>query len=67
MEGRDLEIEEEESTLSPSSPSSATHFRIFDELELLEFKDKYVIRAINSPDQGFSANRFDGDIQPLNS
>ncbi|KAL2902087.1 Phosphoinositide phosphatase SAC8 [Bienertia sinuspersici] len=61
MEEKELEIEEE------SSPLSATRFQSFDELELLEFKDKYVIRAIRSPDQGFSANRFDGDIQPLSS
>lgn len=61
MEEREIGIKEE------PSPSSATNFRLFDEMELLEFKDKYVIRRINSPNEGFSANRFDGDIQPLNS
>ncbi|XP_019104749.1 phosphoinositide phosphatase SAC8 isoform X1 [Beta vulgaris subsp. vulgaris] len=61
MEEREIGIKDE------SSPSSATNFRLFDEMELLEFKDKYVIRRISSPNEGFSANRFDGDIQPLNS
>ncbi|KNA23363.1 hypothetical protein SOVF_025480 [Spinacia oleracea] len=62
MEDGEIGIEEE------SSPSSTIpHFRVFDEMELLEFKDKYVIRAVNSPNRGFSANRFEGDIQPLTS
>ncbi|XP_057525303.1 phosphoinositide phosphatase SAC8 isoform X3 [Amaranthus tricolor] len=60
-------IEEEFSSSLSTPPLSATNFRLFDEMELLEFKDKFVIRAVTSPDHGFSANFFNGDIQPLHS
>lgn len=60
---REVEIEDDP---SPSSPSpSSGHFKLFDQLELLEFEDKYVIRAAGCTNQGFSISRFDGDIQPL--
>lgn len=68
MEERETEIEEESSPASPPPPSTSTpHFRLYDQMELLEFKDKYVIRAVDSPHQGFSADRYDGNIHPLNS
>uniref|UniRef100_A0A7C9E1L3 SAC domain-containing protein n=1 Tax=Opuntia streptacantha TaxID=393608 RepID=A0A7C9E1L3_OPUST len=60
---REVEIENDPSPPSPS-PSSG-HFKLFDQLELLEFEDKYVIRAVGCTNQGFSISRFDGDIQPL--
>lgn len=60
---REVEIEDDP---SPSSPSpSSGHFKLFDQLELLEFEEKYVIRAVGCTNQGFSISRFDGDIQPL--
>ncbi|XP_021744899.1 phosphoinositide phosphatase SAC8-like isoform X2 [Chenopodium quinoa] len=62
MEEKEIGVEEE----SPTS-SATPNFRLINEMELLEFKDKYVIRAVNSPNQGFSASRLDGDIQPLSS
>uniref|UniRef100_A0A803MK73 SAC domain-containing protein n=1 Tax=Chenopodium quinoa TaxID=63459 RepID=A0A803MK73_CHEQI len=62
MEEKEIGVEEE----SPTS-SATPNFRLIDKMELLEFKDKYVIRAVNSPNQGFSASRLDGHIQPLTS
>lgn len=63
-----MEITEEDpSPFLPSPSSSSGHFKIFDKMELLEFKDKYIVRALDSSHQGFSVSRFDGDIQPLNS
>ncbi|GFY83787.1 SAC domain-containing protein 8 [Actinidia rufa] len=46
-------------------PSSG-HFKLWSELELHEFHDKLVIKAIESPNQGFSISRSDGQIEPLN-
>lgn len=64
---REVEIEDDPSpsSLSPSSSSSTGHFKLFDQLELLEFEDKYVIRAVGCTNHGFSISRFDGDLQPL--
>ena len=65
-----MEITEDDPSpfLPPPPPSSSSgHFKIFDKMELLEFKDKYIIRALDSSHKGFSISRFDGDIQPLNS
>lgn len=63
-----MEITEDDpSPFLPPPSSSSGHFKIFDQMELLEFKDKYIIRALASSHQGFSISRFDGDIQPLNS
>ncbi|PSS34692.1 Phosphoinositide phosphatase [Actinidia chinensis var. chinensis] len=42
------------------------HFKLWSELELHEFRDKFVIKAVESPDQGFSISRSDGQIEPLN-
>ncbi|GAY32017.1 hypothetical protein CUMW_000120 [Citrus unshiu] len=45
---------------------SSGRFKLHDQLELLEFKDQYVIKSVESPDQGFSIDRRDGNIEPLN-
>uniref|UniRef100_A0A7C8ZJA2 Uncharacterized protein n=1 Tax=Opuntia streptacantha TaxID=393608 RepID=A0A7C8ZJA2_OPUST len=68
MDEKEVEITEENpSPLVPPPSSSSGHFKLFDKMELLEFKDKYIIKALDSSQQGFSISRFDGDIQPLNS
>ncbi|KAI3447792.1 hypothetical protein Pfo_004457 [Paulownia fortunei] len=41
-------------------------FKLWSELELKEFTDKFVIKSVESPDQGFSISRFDGNIGELN-
>lgn len=48
------------------SPSTSTHFKLWSELELHEFQNKFVIRSVESPDQGFSIARSDGCIEELN-
>jgi hypothetical protein len=55
-----------EITPSPSPPPSG-RFKLFDQLELQEFSDKYVIKSVESPNRGFSISRLHGDIQPLNN
>lgn len=55
-----------EITPSPSPPPSG-RFKLFDQLELQEFNDKYVIKSVESPNRGFSISRLHGDIQPLNN
>ena len=45
--------------------SSSGGFRLYDQLELQEFQDKFVIRAVESPDQGFSIGLRDGDVEPF--
>lgn len=65
MDEREVEIDNKPSPSSPSPSSSSGHFQLFDQLELLEFKDKYVIRAVASSNQGLSISRSHGDIQPL--
>ncbi|KAK4268583.1 hypothetical protein QN277_025216 [Acacia crassicarpa] len=50
-----MEIEEE-------SSSSGERFRVHDQLELLEFEDKFVIKSPESLDQGFWISRHDGTI-----
>ncbi|KZV19616.1 hypothetical protein F511_10519 [Dorcoceras hygrometricum] len=44
---------------------SASHFKLWSELELREFADKFVIKSVESPDQGFSVSRLDGSIEKL--
>ncbi|KAL6534457.1 hypothetical protein OROHE_013382 [Orobanche hederae] len=39
-----------------------SHFKLYSELELQEFTDKFVIK---SPDQGFSISRLDGNIDKI--
>ncbi|KAI3474749.1 hypothetical protein Pfo_029934 [Paulownia fortunei] len=46
--------------------NSSSHFKLWSELELEEFTDKFVIKSVESPDQGFSISRFDGNIDKLN-
>lgn len=46
--------------------SSSGGFKLYDHLELQEFEDKFVIRAVESPAQGFSVGIRDGDIKPFN-
>ncbi|XP_068484634.1 phosphoinositide phosphatase SAC8 [Phaseolus vulgaris] len=48
----------------PSS-GSLERFKLYDELELLEFQDKFVIKSRLSPNQGFLINRIDGNINLL--
>ncbi|KAK4833565.1 hypothetical protein QYF36_007355 [Acer negundo] len=57
----------EEIESSPSSPSSSSgRFKLYDQLKLQEFKDKYVIRSVESPDHGFMIGRRDGNLELLN-
>nr|GMC85877.1 phosphoinositide phosphatase sac8 [Ipomoea batatas] len=46
--------------------NSTDHFKLWSELELQEFPEKFVIRSPASHDQGFSISRFDGTIEKLN-
>lgn len=62
LKEREVEIVESE----PSSPS-AGNFKLFDQLHLQEFKDKYVIRAADSPTHGFSVDRSHGGIEHIKS
>ncbi|XP_047981088.1 phosphoinositide phosphatase SAC8 isoform X2 [Salvia hispanica] len=42
-------------------------FKLWSELELEEFADKLVFKSVESPDQGFCINRFDGNIDKLDN
>ncbi|KAL1199801.1 Phosphoinositide phosphatase SAC8 [Cardamine amara subsp. amara] len=44
---------------------SSSRFKLYDQFELLEFPDKYVVKPIESPHEGFSVDRRDGNIKPL--
>ncbi|XP_051131684.1 phosphoinositide phosphatase SAC8 isoform X2 [Andrographis paniculata] len=48
------------------SDSTAT-FSLWTELELQEFTEKFVIKAVQSPDDSFSISRIDGSIDKLHS
>ncbi|CAK7343888.1 unnamed protein product [Dovyalis caffra] len=61
-----MEIIPSSSSPSPSPSSSSSRFKLFDQLELQEFNDKYVIKSVESPNRGFSISRLHGDIQSLN-
>ncbi|KAE9622224.1 putative phosphatidylinositol-3,4-bisphosphate 4-phosphatase [Lupinus albus] len=50
--------------IEPSS-DSPERFKLYDELELLEFQDKFVIKSHQSSNQGFWINRHDGNINLL--
>ncbi|XP_057435247.1 phosphoinositide phosphatase SAC8 isoform X2 [Lotus japonicus] len=50
--------------IEPSSDSSE-RFKLYDELELHEFQDKFVIKSHQCPDQGFWISRRDGNINLL--
>ncbi|KAI5663409.1 hypothetical protein M9H77_22732 [Catharanthus roseus] len=45
---------------------SSGRFKLSSELELHEFKDKFVIKSLDSSDQGFSITRSGGTIEKLN-
>ncbi|GLT92711.1 hypothetical protein SLE2022_105360 [Rubroshorea leprosula] len=47
--------------------SSPGGFKLYGQLELQEFQDKFVIKSIESPDQGFSIGRREGSIELLNA
>lgn len=48
------------------SPSdSAERFKLYDEIELQEFQDKFVIKSHQSPNHGFWISRVDGNINSL--
>lgn len=53
-----------EIALMEIAPSSS-RFKLYDRFELLEFPDKYVVKPIDSPEEGFSVDRRDGNIKPL--
>ncbi|KAG5550572.1 hypothetical protein RHGRI_015511 [Rhododendron griersonianum] len=45
--------------------SHSGHFKLWRELELHEFQQKFVIKAAESTDQGFAIRRSDGTVEPL--
>ncbi|XP_031738378.1 phosphoinositide phosphatase SAC8 isoform X2 [Cucumis sativus] len=45
--------------------SSCERFKLYDQLELHEFQDRFVVKSVEFPDRGFSINRGDGNIEPL--
>ncbi|CAF2119715.1 unnamed protein product [Brassica napus] len=42
-------------------------FKLYDQLELLEFPNKFFIKPVDSHHQGFSVDRRDGNIKPLDA
>lgn len=48
-----------------SSSDATERFKLYDELELQEFQDKFVIKSHESPTQGFWISRVDGNINAL--
>ncbi|CAB4266289.1 unnamed protein product [Prunus armeniaca] len=38
-------------------------FKLYDQLELQEFQDKFVIKSVEAPDQGFLIDRRDWTIE----
>ncbi|XP_038905244.1 phosphoinositide phosphatase SAC8 isoform X2 [Benincasa hispida] len=45
--------------------SSCERFKLYDQLELYEFQDRFVVKSVEFPSRGFSINRGDGNIEPL--
>ncbi|KAI3408591.1 uncharacterized protein J3R85_020216 [Psidium guajava] len=45
--------------------SSSGGFKLYEQLELQEFRDKFVIKSKESPDDGFFIDRRDGSIELL--
>ncbi|XP_050940230.1 phosphoinositide phosphatase SAC8 [Cucumis melo] len=45
--------------------SSCERFKLYDQLELHEFQDRFVVKSVEFPNRGFSINRGDGNIEPL--
>lgn len=50
--------------IEPTSDSSE-RFKLYDQLELQEFQDKFVIKSHQSPNEGFWISRVDGNINLL--
>ena len=51
--------------METGSPSKG-RFKLYEELELQEFQDKFVIKSAESSTvRGFSIDRYDGQIEPL--
>ncbi|PON92215.1 Phosphoinositide phosphatase [Trema orientale] len=48
-----------------SASCSGGRFKLREKLELQEFQDKFVIKSLESPAQGFSIDRHDGNIEPI--
>ncbi|KAM2045676.1 hypothetical protein ACFX1T_009841 [Malus domestica] len=44
---------------------SGGSFKLYEELELQEFQDKFMIKSVAAPDRGFSSDRRDGTIEPF--
>ncbi|KAG8374423.1 hypothetical protein BUALT_Bualt11G0130300 [Buddleja alternifolia] len=67
METSEVNLEELETEMETKIHSDSTsHFKLWSELELKEFTDKFVIKSVESPNQGFSISRFDGNIDKIN-
>ncbi|PWA54372.1 hypothetical protein CTI12_AA436040 [Artemisia annua] len=47
------------------SETHSNNFKVFQELNLQEFRDKFVIRSVEVQDQGFVINRSDGTFHNL--
>ncbi|KAL3531681.1 hypothetical protein ACH5RR_005202 [Cinchona calisaya] len=47
--------------------TSPGNYKLWSELELHEFKDRFVIKSVELPQEGFSISRFDGNIDNLNN
>ena len=45
--------------------STGGRFKLCEKLELQEFQEKFVFKTLDSPSQGFSIDRHDGNIEPL--
>ncbi|CAK9323369.1 unnamed protein product [Citrullus colocynthis] len=45
--------------------TSCERFKLYDQLELHEFQDRFVVKSVEFPSRGFSINRGDGNIEPL--
>lgn len=48
-----------------SGSSTGGRFKLYEQLELQEFQGKFVIKTLEFPTQGFSIDRHDGNIEPL--
>ncbi|KAI3759859.1 hypothetical protein L1987_50242 [Smallanthus sonchifolius] len=51
--------------IEANSSTEKKNFKLWSQLELHEFGDKFVIRSLQFPDQGFSIARSDGTFQKL--
>ncbi|XP_024026440.1 phosphoinositide phosphatase SAC8 isoform X3 [Morus notabilis] len=50
--------------METGSPAKG-RFKLYEKLELQEFQEKFVIKSMESPSHGFSIDRHDGNIEPL--